>query len=367
MARRLAPASGHVAGDEVMVEQHAHHGLAATHRLHHLLAAIDALEQEALQPLLGRGNRRREADQGAARIADVIGRLRGKLGDGAPALGNHVLDLGGDQPALYLVRLPAALDLGPALEHFAHQRADQWHIHQVGQPDQSGPQGIVDIVRVVSDVVGNGGGLRFEAGIAPGHQVGTGGDIVQTGRQRLVGAQRPALPVGQWPVMLENPLERLPAEIQPVMLGIAVLQPGHDPDRLHIVVEAAPLGHLVMQHAFAGMAEGRVAQVVRQRHCFRQILIQRQRAGDRARHLADLQRMGQPGAVVLAFVVEEYLGLVLQAPEGGRVHDAVAIPLELRAGRACSRCKQPATAQRGIRCIGGAFTHYAAKTLFIVV
>ncbi len=150
------------------------------------------------------------------------------------------------------------------------------------------------------------------------------------------------------------------------MLGVAVLQPGDDADRLHVVVEPTPLGHLVVQHALAGMAERGVAQIVRQRHRLGEIFVQRQRPGDGAGHLADFQRMGQAGAVMLAFVVQEHLGLVLQAAEGRRVHDTVSIPLEFRARRARTRCKQPAAALLGIGGIGCALTHYAAKTLFIV-
>ncbi len=63
------------------------------------------------------------------------------------------------------------------------------------------------------------------------------------------------------------------------------------------------------------MAERRVAQIVRERHGFREILVEPQRAGDGARHLADFQRMGQPGAEMLALVVEEDLRLVLR--DGG--------------------------------------------------
>ena len=82
------------------------------------------------------------------------------------------------------------------------------------------------------------------------------------------------------------------------------------------------------------MAERRVAEIVRQRHRLGQILVEPQRPGDRAGHLADFERMGQPGAEMLALVMEEHLGLVLQAPEGGRMDDPVAVALEFRARRA---------------------------------
>ena len=92
--------------------------------------------------------------------------------------------------------------------------------------------------------------------------------------------------------------------------------------------------HLLVQHPLAGVAEGRVAEVVGERDGFGQILVEPQRAGDRAGHLADFERVGQPGAEMLALVAEEDLGLVLEAPEGGGMDDAVAVALEFRAGRA---------------------------------
>ena len=38
--------------------------------------------------------------------------------------------------------------------------------------------------------------------------------------------------------------------------------------------------------------------------------------------------VGQAGAVVIALVVNEYLGLIFQAAEGGGVQDAVTVALE---------------------------------------
>ena len=44
--------------------------------------------------------------------------------------------------------------------------------------------------------------------------------------------------------------------------------------------------------------------------------------------MSNLQRVGQACAVVIAFVINEYLGFVLQTAEGGRVDDAVPVPLK---------------------------------------
>src|SRR3546814_19564300 len=55
---------------------------------------------------------------------------------------------------------------------------------------------------------------------------------------------------------------------------------------------------------------------------------------DRARDLRHLDRVGQPRAVVIALVVDEDLGLVLQPPDGAGMDDAVAVALKAGARRA---------------------------------
>jgi hypothetical protein len=51
-------------------------------------------------------------------------------------------------------------------------------------------------------------------------------------------------------------------------------------------------------------------------------------ARDRARDLRDLERVRHARAVVVALGGDEHLRLVLQAPEGLGVDDAVAVALE---------------------------------------
>src|SRR3546814_18802924 len=64
------------------------------------------------------------------------------------------------------------------------------------------------------------------------------------------------------------------------------------------------------------MAEAGVAEVVGQRHRLGEILVEAEGAADRARDLRHLDRVGSPRAVVIALVVDEDLGLVLQPREG---------------------------------------------------
>ena len=107
-----------------------------------------------------------------------------------------------------------------------------------------------------------------------------------------------------------------------------VLEHVDDAQALLVVVEAA--GHERVEHALAGVAERRVAEVVAERDRLGQLLVQAQHLGDGARDLRDLERVRQPRAVVVAGRREKHLRLVLQPAERLAVDDAVAVALEGR-------------------------------------
>ena len=62
-----------------------------------------------------------------------------------------------------------------------------------------------------------------------------------------------------------------------------------------------------------------------------EVLVEAERPRDGARDLRDLERVGQPRAVVVALGGDEDLRLVLEPPERAAVHDPVAVALERRA------------------------------------
>ena len=95
---------------------------------------------------------------------------------------------------------------------------------------------------------------------------------------------------------------------------------------------------------------------MRQRQRFGEVLIEAELPGQRAGNLRDFQRMGQPGAVMVALVEHEHLRLVLEAAERGGMDNPVAIAPERAAGPARRLRKQPAAAGIGvaaIECAGG--------------
>ena len=82
-------------------------------------------------------------------------------------------------------------------------------------------------------------------------------------------------------------------------------------DAQALPVVGKPAGAQAVQRALARVAKRRVAQVMAERDGLGQILIEAQRPGDGARDLADFQRVGQAGAVMVAFRREKDLRFLL--------------------------------------------------------
>src|SRR5262249_43453228 len=167
-------------------------------------------------------------------------------------------------------------------------------------------------------------------------------------------ADRDAGAIGQWAVVLEEPFERFPGEIEPVEGRVAALEHGHSPQRLRVVIKAARSGEAAVERALAGMAEWRMPQIVPERERLSKVLIEAQGAGERAGDLGDFKRVGQPGAKMIALVEDKDLRLVSKAPKRRRMNDTVAVAAEIVAGRARRLGAPPPAAQRGVGRIGSA-------------
>src|SRR5581483_10035849 len=115
--------------------------------------------------------------------------------------------------------------------------------------------------------------------------------------------------------------ERFPDEIEPVELRIALLEMGNDAQSLRVVVEAAIWGEALVEGALTGVAEWRMAEIVRERECFAQVLVEPKRAGKRSRDLRDFQSVRQTRAIMVALVIDEHLCLVRKAAKRGRMDD----------------------------------------------
>ena len=114
----------------------------------------------------------------------------------------------------------------------------------------------------------------------------------------------------------------------------APLEDVDDAQRVLEVPEAVgpeALAQAAVEHGLADVAEGRVAEVVPQPDRLGEVLVEAQRPGHGPRDLGDLERVGQPRAVVVALGRDEDLGLVLEAAERLGVDDPVAVALQRRA------------------------------------
>src|SRR5271155_797468 len=103
-----------------------------------------------------------------------------------------------------------------------------------------------------------------------------------------------------------------------------------------------------IQRPLAGMAERGMAEVMCQRQRLREILVETELTGQRAGDLGHFERVGQPGAIMVAFMKHEYLGLVLQAAKGGGMDPPVTIAPERAAGPARRLGEQPPPAILGV-------------------
>ena len=218
---------------------------------------------------------------------------------------------------------------------------------------------------VIGNIIRDRRDLRFGARVAPEREIEGRVEVGDALRNAALAifSGRIALGVGQRPVVLHDPFERFPGQVQPVEAGIAPVHHGHGAQGLGIVVEAAEVPEAGIERPLAGVPERRVAEVMGERERLGEVLIERQGARERAGDLGDFQGVGQAGAVVVALVEHEHLGLVLEAAERGRVDDPVGIAAERAAGRALGLGMEPPPARRRIGRVRRASRHLGIPQL----
>src|SRR5665213_3547847 len=180
-------------------------------------------------------------------------------------------------------------------------------------------QAVVDIVRVIGNIVGQSRHLGFRTGLRP--QIQLLNFVVGQNRLRhaafAVMRDGTAVAIDERAVVLDQTFERFPGEVETVIGRVAALQIGDDAQRLSIVVEAAEPAQGCVECALAGVTERRMTEIVRQRQGLGQVLVEPERARQRTGYLYDLKCVGQSGAVMIALVIDEHLRLVREAAECG--------------------------------------------------
>jgi hypothetical protein len=127
--------------------------------------------------------------------------------------------------------------------------------------------------------------------------------------------------------MFLQSFKHLMGEVEPLTLGITLLEDLHDPEALLVMIEPALILHEAVERFLSGVAERRMSQVMGKGDGFRKVFIQTECPCDRSADRSNLDRMGESGAVMIPLAVKEDLGLAIQASEGGAVDNAVAVPL----------------------------------------
>src|SRR5690606_22527654 len=113
-------------------------------------------------------------------------------------------------------------------------------------------------------------------------------------------------------------------------------EPHHDAKRM-LVVRVAPLrGESGVERLFTAVPERRVADVMRQAQCLREILVEAECPGDDSPDLGNLKAMRQANPEMVAVRRNENLCLSSETPERDRMDDAVAVALERAARPAAS-------------------------------
>src|SRR5215510_12325795 len=327
----------------VALEQVAYHARGVGHDADDALVPVDAGEEEGAQDIEVAAQLVREGDDGMRRMTDLGGASRPTRLKPSPALCRCVFDHRADEAADGFVEEPRTVDAGIGFAHAGERTRRDRHFGKLGEGEESGAVAVVDVVIVIGDVIGERRGLRLDRG--EGRKLEVLPCAVFADRLGHGAAFKRVRP-GQRTVMLDQTFERLPGEVEAVEARIFLFQQGDHAQRLGIVVEAARVFERRIERAFAGMAEGWMAEIVGKRKRLGQILVGVEVAGKGAGDLRHFERVGQARTVVIAFVIDKDLGLVVEPAEGRRVKDAVAIA---RVRRACGtrRLKQKPPAACG--------------------
>ena len=179
--------------------------------------------------------------------------------------------------------------------------------------DHPGAQAIIQVVGGIGQFIGHIADLGLEVAAQFGVKGAGIGNIV-------------------FRFVLDHALAHFPGQVQAGEFRVALFEFGDDAQGLFVVVKAAEILHQFRQGVFAGVTEGRMTQVVRQADGFHQVFVGTQGAGNGAADLGHFQRVGQAGAEVIAFKIDEDLGLVFQPAEGSGMQHPVAVALEGRSG-----------------------------------
>ena len=193
---------------------------------------------------------------------DGLGRVVGDVAWG----GNwFFLTTWSKSPDLRLVNVAALTDHAWRIRHaLARSGITGAGGAEIDHIEKSRPQAVIDVVRVVSDVIGDRRRLCLARREGRQHQIVRFGIVDDCSRQaRLaIGAERMALRVDQRAIVLHDAFQRFPGEIEAIEIGVTVLKFRDDAQGMGIVVEAADVLRYRIQRILSRVPKGRVTQIV---------------------------------------------------------------------------------------------------------
>ena len=253
--------------------------------------------------------------------------------DPPPALGDRILDKKRDQSADELINGAGRFEARIKRRDLAANVTEKIDLANLRKIDEARAQGVVEVMRVIGDAVGECRGLCLGGSEMRKFEIMN--RIIFKDRRgksafRITRAD-PAIGLQKRAIMLDEPFQRLPSQIESIEGRVAAFEFGDNSQRLGVMIEAAVRSHEFVEHILASVAKWRVAKIMRQGKRLGEIVVEAERAGKRARDLTDFERVGEPGTEMVSLVRNKDLRLVGEPPESRAMDDAVAIALKYRA------------------------------------
>ena len=133
---------------------------------------------------------------------------------------------------------------------------------QILKREKTSAQSVIQIVMIVSNVIGQRRHLRLHTRVGVEFQI-MQGDVF---------GQRIGHRFRDRAIVLGNALQTFPGQVQTIKHGVFRLQSRDQPDGLRVVIEAAKWRHCGVKRILARMSEWRMSKIVGKRHGLCQIL-----------------------------------------------------------------------------------------------
>jgi len=266
----------------------------------HLVVPVDAFAEELLELAMLLEHGLAEGDQRLRESPHFVDRRRPHLIEIRLGRAYQVDDEEVDHAPDDLVHETPLSDTRMLLAHDVVLAAEQPHVVQVADLDETGAQPVVDVVIVVRNLVGEVRELCFEPWLAPVDEA-----LAQLAE--LAGVLQRAV--------LEDALAALERQVESREVGVALLEFVHDAQGLQVVLEPAVVAHALVERILPGVPERRVPEIVGQADGLGERFVQAQCAGDGACDLCDFERVRDARAEEIALVIDEDLRLVHEPAE----------------------------------------------------